>query len=344
MANEKLLTRRKLWKRELLESGGKQDLVILNSTDMYWWVGNTPRKERKPVSIRKRIEYSVPRDSQDHRKPDRRAMQSALSHLKRMEDRVDRINQNNAKHSWKAFRLIESVTGQPRYVPFQPSVMLMQIHSVELGRAARLYTGTPLSAQCMSKAQRQELEIDNQPIVELDFSCYHLRMLYHRLKLDPAGDLYRPELVFPTFWKSCSDKMLKARCRGFLKQATNITLNTSTRRRAVLAIAKLIRECPRVVRGAVLPDIQNADGLLKRIEAAHPDLAGAGYFCRNAACDLMTKDGRIMLQILEEFADADKPALGVHDSLIVKLSDEKFARGVMEGVYRLFIGLKPEVH
>ena len=55
----------------------------------------------------------------------------------------------------------------------------------------------------------------------------------------------------------------------------------------------------------------------------------------------MTTDGMIMLHILTAFAEAGRPALGIHDSLVVRQSDREFARGTMREVYYRFTIASP---
>ena len=57
--------------------------------------------------------------------------------------------------------------------------------------------------------------------------------------------------------------------------------------------------------------------------ATHPDLQDK--FFTEVGMELMPTDGRIMLYILSEFANAGVPALGIHDSVVCRESDEDFA-------------------
>jgi len=210
----------------------------------------------------------------------------------------------------------------------------------------RLYTGFPRSTQNMPKAQRATITIDGSPTVELDFSCFNIRMLYHSERLDPKGDLYRPETIFPRWYAGSPRTEHKKRVRDLVKEATNATFNTSSRGEAIGAVHDIIKKCPRYVRDVVYSiEGSGESNLLTRIEAAHPELVKAGKFYpgTDGQWDVMTVGGRIMLYILLRFADAKKPALGVHDSVIVKAEDAKLARRVMTEVYVEFKGCKPVI-
>jgi hypothetical protein len=116
------------------------------------------------------------------------------------------------------------------------------------------------------------MRIDGEPVVELDFSCHHIRMLYHFLGLDPRGDLYRPARIFPKFWRSATvTPSLKAKVRKFIKKATAITLNNASRQQALDAVFGLLKKCPRDVKDVVYGlENSNPDDVLTRIEQAHP--------------------------------------------------------------------------
>ncbi len=51
-----------------------------------------------------------------------------------------------------------------------------------------------------------------------------------------------------------------------------------------------------------------------------------------------------MRHILLRFADAKKPALGIHDSLVVRKADADFAEEVMTDVYQMFLLHPPLIH
>ena len=57
----------------------------------------------------------------------------------------------------------------------------------------------------------------------------------------------------------------------------------------------------------------------------------------------MTTDGRNMLRILSAFADAGKPALGIHDAVVCRQSDAKFAEETMVDAYYLHMQFEPTI-
>ena len=51
----------------------------------------------------------------------------------------------------------------------------------------------------------------------------------------------------------------------------------------------------------------------------------------------------MMKRILLRFVEADKPAYGIHDSILCKAKDADFARAVMTEVYEAEIGSAPVI-
>ena len=358
LAQDRLLEKRRLWKLRMLcdvmlfrntergEDPTRLGLVVLHSGNLHWITGEPlPEDERKqPVSIEGRVRLTAQRDANDHRKPDPDAVRNGMEYFRHLEDLIERINANNLEHSWVAKGMRAGVGG-PREVSFQPNVCLRQVHAGRLFRCVRLYTWGPLGGQGMTKEQRRTLRIDGEPTVELDFSGCHTRMLCHLKGIPgPKGDVYQPEKVFPIFYSYDNVALSrKAAVRNLVKQATNIIWNTSSRSAAAGAVRRALAQAPQEVRGVVYKvERMHAGDLLRRIESAHPDLADK-FYC-NAAVDLMTADGNVMKHILLEFADAKKPALAVHDSVVVRVSDRAFAEEVMVRTYQKFFRFPPLVH
>jgi hypothetical protein len=342
-----LLERQEMWELRLLcaheELAG---LVVLTSGKVDWLTGLPlpGDQQRKPVPIRERIEATAQRDPDDLRKPDPGAVENGLAYFRALEDVIESINANNLAHSWVARGRGPGADGKGRLVSFQPSVTLRQVHSGQLFRCVRLYTWGPMGAQSMTREQRQSVLIDGEPVVELDFSGYATRMLYHLNHLDPRDDVYKPEQVCPRSYPRAS-RAKKKLLRDLIKCATNICWNTKSRAQAQGAVKKLLGESPKDVQRTIYTiEESGASDLLTRVEDAHPELKAAGKFYSEPGLDLMTADGNVMKNILLRFVKAQKPALGVHDSVVVKATDAEFAAEVMNDVYQSFFGYLPVIH
>jgi hypothetical protein len=275
--------------------------------------------------------------------PDPEHVKEWIDSIAFYEDLIERINDSNASHKWRAYHVDEETT-EKAY--FEPNVKLRQIHVGELNRATRLYSFGHLSGQNLSKAVRRRITIDGEPAAELDFSGYATRMLYHLSRIDPEGDVYRPELVMPKFYafENASDAK-KTIVRDFVKKATNICWNVSSRSEANSAVGRqMVEYADDKFFSNIIHNVEQttAAGIVQRIVDAHPKLAEK--FFTEVGLGLMTTDGRIMLHMLVEFEQAKKPVLAIHDSLVVKASDAGFARRIMQKTYYKFLIFLPVIN
>ena len=262
-----------------------------------------------------------------------------------VEDRIEFINESNLNFRWKAYRT-DPATKARRAQPVNPC--LRQVHCGDFFRAVRLYSWGELSGQDLPKCVRKTLVIDDEPTVELDFSAMAIRMVYHYRRQDTgSGDLYRPERVFSHFYSmDNANHQRLAVLRDVVKCVTNICLNTPSRAKANSAVGQYIAGHP--IQPWVLKILRRTEGisipeLVDRVVDAHPPAVAEAFFCEYGL-ELMTTDGLIMLHILTAFAEAGRPALGIHDSLVVRQSDQDFALATMSEVYFRFTMNYPVIH
>ncbi len=341
----KLLRLRKQWKLDLLidlqlernterpHDPTKQALVLLHSSKV------------DPVTGLKldELDQKQPLSFHDWAKNEAgpRGMQSGLEYVQAMEDLIERINRSNLRHSWQAFHVNPMSSKE---TAFQPNSCVRQIHVGEMFRGTRLYSWSLLSGQSLPKEDRKRMLIDGEPVAEFDYSGMATRMLYHRTRLrGPKGDVYKPDELFPRFYAFEPSPETAEIVREFGKRATNICWNVSSRANANSAISKLITDHPDrdLIESVLKSEGMKRTDVVTRIQAAHPKLAED--FFSGVGIELMTVDGSIMLRILETFADADKPVLGIHDSIVVRESDRRFARRTMKDAYRRFMLFEPVI-
>lgn len=298
--------------------------------------------QKQPVPLREHIEQYAQRGP--NHKADPRAVSNGLEYAKQREDLIERINRENLKHSWQAFSL-DPDTNQMRVFP--PNPCIKQIHVGRLHRAARYYTFSDLSGQSLSKDVRRTMLIDGEEVAELDFSAMAIRMLYQLARRNERSDVYWPDRIFTTSYakKPGLSKSGGSLLRGFVKRATNICLNASSRTKAVQAVRKALIDSPdtKFLSHSVYQiEKLKPSTLVDRIVETHPKVAHR--FFSGVGMELMTVDGQIMIAILEQFVlQAAKPALPIHDSLICKASDAELAKKIMRNVYRSFIGFYPVI-
>jgi hypothetical protein len=349
-ATATLLRLRKVWELRLLvdlnlkrntkcKKPTKHALVVLHKGKIDLSTGQ-PLEDvdvKRPLPLRGEIADTWPQLFVNEQRE--LAIRCGLDYWRIVENSLNAINRKNLRHSWIAFN--------DDGIAFQPNPCLRQIHCGKFFRGARLYSWSQVSGQNLSKETRRRMLIDEEATVEWDFSCLHIRMLYHLMELNPKGDLYRPEMVFPTLWAIGYDKEQEI-VRDFLKRATNILLNTSSRGKANSAVGLLVKDHKeaRLLR-QVIKEVEGTSpkGVVQRIVDCHPDVAEF-FFCETeTGMQLMGIDGAMMHTMLNEFVlNHRKPVLAIHDAFVVRRSDAKKARLVMSETYQKFCGFPPSIH
>jgi hypothetical protein len=177
--------------------------------------------------------------------------------------------------------------------------------------------------QRMPKHLRPYIHIDGQPTVELDYSAYHIRMLYHQKGIDYRDDPY----------EVCEGPEM----RKIYKAVGLIAINGDAKK-------------PRKVSGAIRyelikRDIPIPDGekpikrLINRFRDAHPQIADCLY--NDKGVHLMNIDSRIMNNILMKLMDKEILGLSVFDSVIVAEQHQDCLYQVMMEEYEKEMGFKP---
>jgi len=356
-ASSRLLDLREKWELTLLEdldlkrnTGNIEPtshaLVVLYRGKVDWMTGQTlsDEQKKKPQSILKRIEATCQRDKYNVAEPDPQAIKNGMDYFRNLENAINDINEENLSHSWVAYTL-NSDTGNQ--IAFPPNVCLRQIHSGKLFRGTRLYSWGCLSGQGISKEQRRTIQIDGEPATEIDSHCHAIRLAYHLSGIDERGDVYWSEKVFPHYFsfKNISSENRKV-VRGFVKIVTNIALNVKSKNIARGAIYKKLQDIDNKERSFLKKLIfqtenTNLNGILERIVKAHPKKVSKRFFTEYGL-ELMRIDGLIMLHTLTKFVVKDRrPALAIHDSLVIKVSDVAKAKKVFSKTYHKFAGFNP---
>jgi len=274
--------------------------------------------------------------------------EKARNYVIGIEKRLLTVNDFNAQHSFTVLRPTEVPTtdGKRPLIRVQLSTRLRVQYSQTVFYYGRLYTHGPGGAQNASKEQRTTMKIDREPAAELDFSGFHTRILYHLANLDPKGDVYQTERIFPKLWSfENSSKELKTMAREMVKTVTNSCWCSPNRAKPLGVAHSLFDNAPKVLRN-ILWEVEKSgpQDFLERIEKAHPELFRLGRFYREVGAHLQKMDGEMMLTILERLMKADCPALGIHDSVLVRKKDVLEAWEAMSETYFQFIGHKPTIH
>ncbi|GGK64982.1 hypothetical protein [Amphritea balenae] len=187
--------------------------------------------------------------------------------------------------------------------------------------------------QRLSSETRARLLIDGEPVVELDYSSLHLSVLYN-LKLGikvPKGDLY--DLSAYGIGEPGNPVARKA-----AKFTSIIMCNTKHPSEANGAVAKKLTKLRK--EGHEVP--WTAEEIIKAFMKKHKPLKE--FFCTSLGLQIQRKDSDVVDKILALSVEQDIPVLPIHDSFIVRQSDEGWLRDVMESEYRNVMGFNPVVH
>jgi hypothetical protein len=189
-------------------------------------------------------------------------------------------------------------------------------------RGGRFYNG---DYQQLSEDKRAMLLINGNPVVELDYSGFHLRMLYHRDGSDFQGDPYQA---------IATDEA----SRNLLKDICIIGINADSRDQAFNAI----NEKPWKYGKDLKASPHSLETLFDRFEQVHAPISDKYY--SGYGLTLQDVDSRIAADTLAHFTARGIPCLCVHDSFIVEQQHEDELRQVMTGVYKEHVnGFEPKI-
>ena len=186
----------------------------------------------------------------------------------------------------------------------------------------RLYGGW---WQHIPKLDRSSIFIDGEPTVELDFSGFAIRSIYHQQGIDYREDPYSLE---PIEAYALELGKPRAHFREAIKALTQALLNGSADKhpeRAKLALS-------------FLPKFSRAD-VQGMIEQKHALIGGA--FRTQEGKRNQRLDSDIAMGVLEWMQRDAAPCLPIHDSFIVRLRDKDNLFNAMESCYYSKIGYYP---
>lgn len=221
-----------------------------------------------------------------------------------------------------------------------PDVQFKRIFNEDFNKGGRFYAdgGT---IQCWNQQDRLDIQIDGEPVVEMDFGCFHPRMLYaiEGIELEEGFDPYYVE------WGSEYDPK---EVRNFVKRALLIMINAEHEEGARGAIGKLIADETKAAKKAAEEDRQYIKkyGSIKspvKITQLMDELSMRNqaieyYFNSGHGIILQNLDSQIAEYVLDHFAVQGEAAVSVHDSFIVKESLKEELVSVMKEAYEHVVG------
>lgn len=181
-------------------------------------------------------------------------------------------------------------------------IILYRVFNVDFKNGGRMYGPW---WQGLPKSERSRITLDGMPVVELDHSQLHPRLLYKLYGRPIDGDAYTID-----GWE-----------RRLVKVAFNILLNAATYTAALWAIA-----------GQLNGDRAEAAHLIEAVKQKHHRIGDA--FHTGVGLRLQTVDANMAEEVLIRLMGHGVVALPVHDSFIVKAQHEGLAAEAMDRSFR----------
>lgn len=187
--------------------------------------------------------------------------------------------------------------------------------------------------QSIPSVWRNTITIDGEDTVELDYSAHHIRLLYHKEKIDFVGE---PYLYSKDDIEHKDERIIN-------KYIMMISINAKDRKSAISAIFTAIKMDKASGKyNSVVPSKTEITIAYDKFLEHHKPIAK--YVGNDAGIKLQKLDSEIMNLILIELTKKGIVALPVHDSVIVQKRFEKELKEEMERSYFLKMGFQPVVN
>lgn len=211
-----------------------------------------------------------------------------------------------------------------KYEQYSLHVSLIAVFRRKFTLYGRLHTKGYRHYQGYSSNERKEITINNEPVVELDYSGLHPHLLYaqkgEQLYQDPYSIVDSSADDIPVI-------------RKFLKHILLCMLNAADETSAEKAANYWLYE-NHVARVKLWNfGITSAGPLIEKFRIAHKPIEH--HFCNGSDTGLriMNLDSRIALDIVHHFAKQNIPILSIHDSFIVQEKYKDELKHIMESTY-----------
>lgn len=248
--------------------------------------------------------------------------------LVELKDENGKLVEYKATHQFanRVKRVLEranKVNGQARieYEGYRIHNPLVAVFYRKFTLHGRIYTRGYRHFQGHSEEERESMSINGEPVVELDFSGFHPRLLYAREGVQFNEDPYtlvddRPEAR--PFLKQILLCILNAKDWNTAQDAANYWLRNHHTEREQLREIGITRARP----------------LMEAFKDAHEPISH--HFCtgKETGLRVMNKDARIALDVINHFVKQNKPIMPVHDSFVVQAKYRDELHEVMDRTYQ----------
>ncbi|NQU79982.1 MAG: hypothetical protein HQ543_00515 [Bacteroidetes bacterium] len=240
------------------------------------------------------------------------------------------LDYKDTAKTWRIRTILERVNNvnskaDIRYQQYKLNAYLRAIFIERFTWYGRLHTKGFMHYQGFWKEEREEITINGDQIVELDYSGMHPHLLYAAEGKQYSGDPYSvldERMEVRPFLKEILLCMLNAKDRTAAERAANYWLHKNPEERELLQFAGITKARP----------------LIDRFTEQHSKIAK--YFCKGKATGMriMNKDSKIALDVVNYFAKQDIPILAIHDSFIVQKQHRRELYNTMKRVYKKHTG------
>jgi len=239
----------------------------------------------------------------------------AIRKVRRMRAKLDRYN-----------HLLSSVEITCNGKVWARQSLYRVFNNISWEQGGRYYGGYWLN---IPKKDRKNIRIDKKQLIELDYQCLHLSMLYNRegYKCFDAKELYMGK-----------ESIVGKRCvplrnkywdyRKLVKKSLNVLLNTASGVEAIGAIKKNLDKDKSIKR----PKQLDPKNLTDSIKQAHDPIAQ--WFHKSEGVKLQHIDSQIAEAVMQYFTKKGVVVLPVHDSFLMFPEYEEELREVMQREYQ----------
>lgn len=184
---------------------------------------------------------------------------------------------------------------------------LYRVYNVHYRKGGRFYGAI---FQNTPKRDRKRIKIDGDEVVEYDYQCLHIHLLYLHIGKKLQGDAY-------------SIPGMPSSLRQLVKYSLMIVINSQSRQTAIKAVRlKAIKEKKKV----------SAEEIISAIEARHPEIKS--FFYQPVwAGKLQFIESSIAASILKKFTAKKILVLPIHDGFIIQKKHAKKLRKVMQDTF-----------
>ena len=197
------------------------------------------------------------------------------------------------------------------------------VYNVDLKHGGRFFASGLDRYQRFSEEDREHIQIDHEPTIELDFSGLHPRLLYAWEGIQYDDDPYRAVT---------NDSSL----RPLIKDLLLRLLNADNEVKAVRAGNNLLKEHREYYILIREHGLNVKNDLIPMLKAAHKPISK--YFCTGVGMKAMNTDSKIALDVITHFVNDNIPILVIHDSFVVQHKYKMQLRRVMQLAYKKHTG------